>query len=74
MPLTAFLGEGLFDSETTRAMGVAFESACRSLGLAGKTDPLTRLVASQIITAARAGERDPARLHEAVMLWAARTA
>jgi len=74
MPITAFLHETPFDPEATRAMGVAFESACESLGLTDRADELTGLVAREIIEAARAGERDPVKLHEAVMLWAARAA
>jgi hypothetical protein len=72
MPIRAFLGETPFDPKTTGAMGVAFERACQSLGLTDLTDELTQLVARRIIEAAEAGERDPAKLHEAVMLWAAR--
>ncbi|HLH88886.1 MAG TPA: hypothetical protein VKX28_10530 [Xanthobacteraceae bacterium] len=55
-------------------MGVAFASACRSLGLTDTADPMTRIIAAKIIEAAKAGERDPVKLHEAVMLWAARAA
>jgi hypothetical protein len=55
-------------------MGVAFVSACRSLGLTDTTDPTTKIIAAKIIEAAKAGERDPVRLHEAVTLWAASVA
>jgi hypothetical protein len=69
-----FLTEGSFDPEETRAMGVAFLNACQSLGLTDTADRMTKLVATQIIEAAKTGERDPVRLYEAVMLWAARVA
>jgi hypothetical protein len=61
----------VFDDAATRAMGFAFERACHSLGLADRSDPLTKLVAQKIIAAARDGERDPDKLHEAVLRWAA---
>jgi hypothetical protein len=60
-----------FDPETTRAMGVAFEMACRSLQLSDTADPLTKLVATKIVDSASTGEHDAVRLHEAVMRWAA---
>ncbi len=74
MPITPFLTEMSFDPEVTRAMGVAFESACQSLGLTDKTDAMTQLVAAKIIETAKTGERDPIRLYEAVTQWAARAA
>jgi hypothetical protein len=67
----AHFAESSFDAETTRAMGVAFEMACKSLGLSDTADPLTKLVALKIIDSASEGEQDAVRLHEAVMLWAA---
>ena len=60
-----------FDAETTQAMGVAFDMACRSLQLSEVTDPLTKIVASKIVDTASAGEHDAVRLHEAVMRWVA---
>ncbi len=59
-----------FDAEQLRAMGVAFESACRTLGLTDTNDRLTEIIAAKIIETARGGESDPVRLYEAVMLWA----
>lgn len=60
-----------FDTETTRAMGVAFDMACHSLQLSDVADPLTKIVAAKIVDSARAGEHDAVRLHEAVMRWIA---
>jgi len=48
-------------------MGIAFESACRSLGLTDKTDKATELVAARIIQFAERGELDPDRLAAAVL-------
>jgi hypothetical protein len=64
---------GVFDEVLTRAMGVAFEHACATLRLADKSDPLTELVACKIIDAAKAGERDPDKLYDEVLRWAATT-
>lgn len=74
MRLEQALGEQSFAPEHLRAMGVAFENACKSLGLADTPDPLTDMIATKIIETARAGESDPVRLYEAVMHWAATAA
>lgn len=71
MPIRQALVEQSFDPEQVRAMAVAFEKACQSLGLTDTPDPLTDIVARKIIEMAKAGERDPNRLYEAVMIWAA---
>jgi hypothetical protein len=63
------LVEQSFDAEQLHAMGLAFERACRSLGLGNTIDPLTDLIATKVIEAARSGETDPGRLYEAVMHW-----
>jgi hypothetical protein len=57
-----------FDPDTTRAMGVAFEMACRSLQLSDTADPLTKLIAAKIVDSACTGEHDAVR---AIMRWAA---
>jgi hypothetical protein len=71
LPAATDLATTSFDAETTRAMGVAFDMACRSLRLSDVSDPLTKLIASKIVDTASAGEHDAVRLHEAVMRWAA---
>ncbi len=63
MPITPFLKGQSFDPEATRAMGLAFENACRSLGLAGRADAATEVVARKIIELAQRGERDADVLH-----------
>jgi len=68
--MTAYLEQQSFDPETLEAMGRAFAMACDSLGLARTSDPMTTMVAARIIAAAAAGERDPERLHQAVLTWA----
>jgi hypothetical protein len=58
----------VFDDEAVRAMGAAFDQACRSLRHFAHFDRVRELVAKRIIEAAKNGERDPIRLHwEAVM-------
>jgi hypothetical protein len=58
----------VFDDEAVRAMGAAFEQACRSLRHFAHFDRVRELVAKRIIEAAKNGERDPIRLHwQAVM-------
>jgi len=70
MPIGTVLAEQAFDADQLHAMGIAFDRACRSLGLTTIPDPLTDLIADRIIETARAGECDPERLYEAVMHWA----
>jgi hypothetical protein len=51
-----------FDDAATLAMGEAFDRACKSLRNLGSAVP--EIIANLIIQAAKAGERDPARLYE----------
>lgn len=44
-------------------MGVAFEKACRTLGLALTNDPATEAVAKVVIDLAETGEHDPEHLY-----------
>ena len=70
MPISSALVEQSFGPDQTRAMGVAFEKACESLGLTDTADRLTDIVALKIVETARTGETDAVRLYEAVMRWA----
>ncbi len=70
MPIIQNPWEEAFDPEQVRAMGAAFDQACRSLQLREIDDPLTKLIAGKIVEAAQAGERDPDRLYDSVMHWA----
>jgi hypothetical protein len=49
----------VFDDEAVRAMGAAFDQACRSLRHFAHLDRVRELVAKRIIEAAKKGERDP---------------
>jgi hypothetical protein len=67
VPITPFLDGHKFDPATTRAMSVAFDEVCRSLGLVDKTDQATGLVAGKIIELALRGETDAQRLTAAAL-------
>ena len=67
MPITPYLPSKVFEPEATKAMGVAFEKACRTLGLALTPDPVTASVAKVIVALAEAGETDAERLYEGAL-------
>ena len=51
--------------EATRTLGQAFDTACALLGHTPQPTAVREAIAKSIIEAAKAGERDPARLREA---------
>ena len=63
MPITPFLRNQAFDPETIEVMSGAFTKACVTLGLKDRSDPLTELVARQIIELAQRGMRTPTALY-----------
>ena len=68
MPIRAFVdGHSAFDPETIQNMSRALADALTALGLVGKSDDLTLVVAQKIIDLATAGEHDAARLAAAVL-------
>jgi hypothetical protein len=60
MPIAEFFGERRFDPETRRIMGLAFETARRSM----RDHFSDQIIAERIIALATTGERDPNRLCE----------
>ena len=56
-----FQGSG-FDPETTKAMGEAFDAACKALQDPEQPELVKEIMAKRIIEAAKNGERDPHRL------------
>jgi len=68
MPLTPFLKEATFDPQAINAMSTAFEAVCEALQLVTRSDPLTEIVARKVIEVAGAGERDPERIRDLVLL------
>ena len=49
----------VFDDQATKAMGEAFEAACKDLDEAGQSSVVYEAVAKRIIEIAKSGERDP---------------
>jgi hypothetical protein len=68
MPMTRHPGEGVFDQSAIHAMVAAFEACCRSLRLEDRADPMTEIVARQVIEVAGTGESDPQRICGLVLL------
>jgi len=56
-----------FDAETTRLLGIAFETAIQALHNWGVIDSPREALATTIIGFAKAGERDPDRLCDAAV-------
>lgn len=67
MPLTPYLGDSAFDPEAVEAMAAAFERARESLKLTDRNDPLIEIVARAVIEVGSTGERNPTRIHDAVL-------
>ena len=59
MAITPFLTGQAFDPETVQAMSAAFDMACKSLRLHGRSDPASEILAKKIIELAQRGVRDP---------------
>jgi len=54
----------VFDDQATKAMGEAFEAACKDLDEAGQPSVVYEAVAKRIIEMAKSGERDPNQLRD----------
>jgi hypothetical protein len=54
----------VFDDQATKAMGEAFEAACKDLDEAGQSSVVYEAVAKCIIETAKLGERDPNQLRD----------
>ena len=67
MPIRSHLNGELFDPETIRVMGLAYEMATIALRLVDRGDIANEVVARKIIELAKTGEHDPDRLCEAVL-------
>ena len=67
MPIRSHLNGHRFDPETMRLMGLAYEMTLISLRLVDRGDIVNNVVAQKLIEIAKAGERDPERLCEAVL-------
>jgi hypothetical protein len=67
MPIRPYLDGERFDVETTRLMGIAFETAIQALRNWGVLDPPREEIARAIIALAKGGERDADRLCDAAL-------
>ena len=59
-----FWARGVFEPEMITMMRDVFEDALRTLGLVDRQDPLTTMIAREVIELAQDGERDPDRLKQ----------
>jgi len=55
----------VFDDRVTQIMGEAFDDACKELHDTGQSPIVYEVIAKRIIDAAKDGERDLVRLHNA---------
>jgi hypothetical protein len=68
MPIRPHLDGQKFDAETIRVMGIAFEMALVAFRLADRGDLANQVLANKIMELAKAGERDPERLCDGVLM------
>jgi hypothetical protein len=64
MPLTRFLKNTAFGPEEIALLVAAYQAALHELGLSGRSDPVTEIVAKKVIEFAKQGERDPQQLRK----------
>jgi len=62
-----FLKDSSFDSETTRAMGEAYDKTRKLLHDRGQPHLVQEVLARKVIDVARTGERDPDKICERVL-------
>jgi hypothetical protein len=62
MPIRHYLDAERFEPETTRLLGIGFETAIQALHNWGVVDPPRDAIARAIVGYAKAGERNPERL------------
>jgi hypothetical protein len=70
-PVVRFVKEtelgSVFDDQATKAMGDAFDAACKDLDAAGQSSVVYEAIAKRIIEIAKSGERDPNRLRDGAL-------
>jgi hypothetical protein len=64
MAIFKLVASAPFDPEKIEAMITAYEEMLSDLLLVDRSDPLTDLIATSIITAADTGERDPEKIKQ----------
>ena len=65
MPIRLLIkSERSFSRKETQIIVDAFEETLRTLNLVDRTDPVTQLIANELLEFAKRGERDPVRLRD----------
>jgi hypothetical protein len=59
--------EAVFEPETLQIMATAYEDSVRFLHVADSTDPLTEVIAKEVIETARLGIREPTEIRRRVL-------
>jgi hypothetical protein len=62
MPIKRLLAGNQLEPEEVEILTAAFNRALRSLGLVDRNDPLTELIAREIIETGTTGVRDPVEI------------
>ena len=68
MSIAPFLRNQAFGPEALEAMTLAYQNACRALGLTDREDRRQELVAKQVIKFAQTGVRTPSALYMLTMI------
>jgi len=64
VPFRGLVRTGAFEPEQVAMLGQVVEDVLQSLGLVGRADPISELVAKTVIELAQTGERDRVRLKQ----------
>ena len=67
MLIRQLLDSNAFSPEEVTMLRHVFEDTLRALKLVDRSDPVTSLIAKEIINLASQGERDPTRLRQAAV-------
>ena len=67
MAIYKLLRETAYDAETAEAMGQAYEALLLDLGLKDRHDPLTEIIAKEILKVASLGVHDAATIRARVL-------
>jgi hypothetical protein len=67
MTIVPFLDGGTFDPDDIKAMSMALNDVCKTLGLTDGASAARQVIAERIIDLARRGERSPTVLRDRVL-------
>ena len=68
MPIKRYLRHTSFGPDDIAIIVAAFAGACKALGLVDRADPMTQMVAKEVVRAAEHGMGTPAQLQRRAML------